>query len=561
MRNARTHLYASWAALAVVAAACATELPTSAVPPLTITPVSWADTLMVGDDTTLTVAITNPSGANITGISIAWQSGNDSVIQIVPDSTNTPQRDRGVRIHVRALAAGSATISNAPVTIGGQVEPGNAFSMSVAVHERWQTIGAGEGVTCALNMRGEAYCWGADSSLGNGTSTNALAPELVLNPTSFRFSGITAGGAGACASVSEGSWYCWGTNTEGQLGDGFLANAFVPILLQSNRLLTSVSIGNDHGCGVSANQVAVCWGYDQQGQLGNGEIDTTATDGSNPVGHPSGTGCPVVTAFTVYCVDNEGVAPAPLPLASVSAGGSHSCGLSPQGLAYCWGLNDLAQAGTPPGGPLCDFQARVDAQACDSVATAVSGGKTYLSISAGWTHSCALGTDHSIYCWGENSFGALGAVTSEICTTSDGSTSCSSTPIAPSTPTTFQTVGAGLQFTCGLASDGSVYCWGLNLDGELGDGTTTTRFAPVQTIGGLHFASISVGYDHVCGLTSRGEAYCWGSNSSGQLGTGDTADKLQPTRVVEHASQFAAGATPATTHGRAAVLQQRSRIP
>src|SRR5215213_1271907 len=85
----------------------------------------------------------------------------------------------------------------------------------------------------------------------------------------------------------------------------------------------------------------------------------------------------------------------------------------------------------------------------------------------------------------------------------------------------FSQISAGNLHSCGVATDGTGYCWGPQAFGELGDGTFgETRNAPAPIAGGLQFSQVRAGTTHSCGLTTDGRAYCWGENSLGQLGDG-----------------------------------------
>lgn len=80
---------------------------------------------------------------------------------------------------------------------------------------------------------------------------------------------------------------------------------------------------------------------------------------------------------------------------------------------------------------------------------------------------------------------------------------------------TFSAISAGGNHSCALVSDGRAYCWGSNLDGQLGDGTNTDRLTPTPVAGGLRFLQISAGAGHTCGITRSERAYCWGAGPLG----------------------------------------------
>jgi alpha-tubulin suppressor-like RCC1 family protein len=104
---------------------------------------------------------------------------------------------------------------------------------------------------------------------------------------------------------------------------------------------------------------------------------------------------------------------------------------------------------------------------------------------------------------------------------------------AAATALSFSSVSAGVNHTCGIATDGRAYCWGSNTSGQLGDGTRTMRLRPVPVAGGLHFLELRAGDGHTCGIATDSRAYCWGSGGYGQLGDGTTTStQLSPVAVA-----------------------------
>ena len=91
-------------------------------------------------------------------------------------------------------------------------------------------------------------------------------------------------------------------------------------------------------------------------------------------------------------------------------------------------------------------------------------------------------------------------------------------------------VSAGSGHSLAIGSDGRVYAWGRNLDGQLGNGSSTAHSTPVALSlpGGSVPTEISAGIDHSVAMIAGGEAYGWGYNDYGQLGNGGTTERDTP---------------------------------
>ena len=194
--------------------------------------------------------------------------------------------------------------------------------------------------------------------------------------------------------------------------------------------------------------------------------------------------------------------------AQVAAGFVHTCALTVDGNAFCWGSNEYGQLGASTSSDGCG------GRPCSKSPIAVSGGLRFKSIAAGWVHNCGVGTDGATYCWGGGSVGKQGYL-------GDGRLSLSATPVRVQADSAFVALALGDSHTCALTASGMAFCWGQNTWGELGDGSSLDRATPVAVATQQRFRSISAGAYHTCGITLAGEAYCWGDNRWGELGAGD----------------------------------------
>ncbi|MBN1173434.1 MAG: fibronectin type III domain-containing protein [Micromonosporaceae bacterium] len=194
--------------------------------------------------------------------------------------------------------------------------------------------------------------------------------------------------------------------------------------------------------------------------------------------------------------------------AAASAGGHHTCVLTPDGEARCWGTNTSGQVGD-------------GTTTSRTTPVPVRTSSAFTDIATGSWHTCALSTGGKAYCWGGNGHGQLG----------NGATTSTSTPVPVQTSLAFTSISANGDTTCALTRGGKAYCWGRNDYGQVGKGTVTERESipvPVSTTGvaGGAFASVSVGGYHTCGFSTGRRAYCWGSRAFGQTGAAATSSDL-----------------------------------
>lgn len=138
------------------------------------------------------------------------------------------------------------------------------------------------------------------------------------------------------------------------------------------------------------------------------------------------------------------------------------------------------------------------------------------ALSSGTAHSCGLADDGTVWCWGRGAEGQLGV--------GSGGVASTAVPVQAGLAHASRAVSAGETFTCALDQEGAAWCWGTAP--WLADGTAT-RVVPDTA-----FVAISAGGAHACGLAADGSAWCWGANDSGQLGDGTTVPADTPVAVL-----------------------------
>jgi alpha-tubulin suppressor-like RCC1 family protein len=199
-----------------------------------------------------------------------------------------------------------------------------------------------------------------------------------------------------------------------------------------------------------------------------------------------------------------------LKFTHISAGDVHTCAIADGGKAYCWGDNIYGQLG-------------LGTTARQATPVAVAGGHLYKEVKTADQVTCGITLGDDAYCWGTNRWGHLGTTTTETCG-GGFQRPCSTLPRRVSTTTKFTSIELGHLGACGLTGTGAAFCWGINQDGQLGNGTLDFTEAPLAVSGGHAFADLAPGLYHTCGLTTVGDAYCWGANAEGQLGSTTATD-------------------------------------
>ncbi len=426
------------------------------------------------------------------------------------------------------------------------------------------SLHATDKATCMINEADEAFCWGRGSSgeLGGGETGSSALHRSVPGPvcetgtwdgsdcTGNRLSGIMALDGGTdfyCANVG-GTAKCWGEAGMGRLGNGVTSpdqgnpiDVCHPDGCASGTLpsIEWIAAGDGHACAVGSNGEVWCWGqkigsYSLSAALLPEPVCRTITP--DPI-DPMNEICDPVTDAT-----------------AVAAGEEFACLRTTTGETQCWGDNFHGALGAYP----------APGQSNPSPACASGSGascvpmSSIVSVNAGTLHTCAITETGGALCWGLNSDGQLGIGYEEtvdhvegnpveVCASGENTGDGCMDDGQPSPLTGLLAIAAGGNHTCALTDAGTIKCWGMNPDGQLGNGETATKEllpqdvvcsgSPIPAPGcngpgpQANVVGLTAGLHHTCALLGDGTIVCWGGNGYGQLGIGHIDNRTRPVHV------------------------------
>ena len=337
---------------------------------------------------------------------------------------------------------------------------------------------SGEDFICWLASNGGVWCLGSGDYGQLGDGLFADSADVAVQPVGLD-SGVVAIAAGeqhACAIKDDASLWCWGENNDGQIGDGTTVNAGSPVEVQASEVeIVRVGLGEEHSCAVDNAGGTYCWGQNSDGQVGIGTNDAKVLVPT------------LVASLTV-------------PMHDVRAGDNFTCALSQSGSVACWGQGDSGRLGNGS-----------DAESLAPVwVTGLSDGNV-TQLEVGWSSSCAAVQGGSLYCWGRNNVGQLG-----IGTTEDSNVPVEVTALGSGV----RAFSSGYRNVCAIDADGALYCWGSNSYGALGDGSEEDSSTPMRVGGVLAYAGdpgyatiteVDVGGTNIsCAVTDTDDRLCWG---------------------------------------------------
>lgn len=421
----------------------------------------------------------NPNG----GTASPWQvPGVQGIVEVAAGHLHMLTRDNAGRV----LAWGYG----GPGQLGDGRQMDSASPVTPVGLPRVERIAAAGNLSMAMSFQADVLGWGASNVGQLGELAAPSNPVPIEIGSLGRASSPSAGTDHSLALGPRGTAWGWGHNIDGQLGVATTTTVQrTAILLPSPSQIVSLQAGSVHSLALDASGRVHAWGNSVSGQLGDGQAGYSLTR-LQPLQVNLGSGVSAI---------------------AIAAGGRHSLALLSDATVRAWGENDYGQVGdgTGTGNPIvADFgppHYRPRPVAVVALTQAVR-------IAAGGSHSLALRADGTVWAWGANMSGQLGRGTA-------GGIGSAPAPVDGLIGVT--AIAAGERHSLALRSDGTVWSWGSNQRGELGNGTTGDPVArPAQVPGLTGVVAIAAGGFHSVALRSDGTVWTWGLNENGQLGSG-----------------------------------------
>lgn len=402
-----------------------------------------------------------------------------------------------------------------------------------------QTLSAGGDFTFAIDTLGKLWAWGLNTNnqLGDGSSTTRLAPVQIGTGTTWQ--SVAAHSNGGFATLTTGALNAWGLNSSGQVGDNTLTQRSAPVVIGGTTDWSGATLaaGSSHCIVRKTNGTLWTWGANTLGQLGQGFADNAARANTPlQVGTASNWATVAAGVNVSHAATSDGsvyswgtntnnihgvVMRSLLPLSQQLGAVSSAVGstnntylIRPDGTLWGIGGNTSGQLGL---GATDSSQHPTPVQ--------MGTGFTWLSVSSANNSMHAIRSDHTLWACGNNGSGQLG----------DGTITTRSSLIQIGTDADWNFIFDANNCTYAIKTNGTLWAWGANGLSQLGDGTTTQRNFPIQigtdTNWRMVAGSASSSTTFAAGLKTDGSLFTWGSNSNGQLGNGTTTTVVRPTQV------------------------------
>jgi alpha-tubulin suppressor-like RCC1 family protein len=410
------------------------------------------------------------------------------------------------------LGDGSTTNRNTPTDITGQLDFNTGESIT--------GVSLGAVHSSVVSSAGRLFTWGQNDygQLGNGTTTYGSIPTDITGQFSLiageTLTSVSLGSYHSSAITSGGRLFIWGQNSYGQLGNGTGTTLTTPtditghFNLIAGETITRVSLGFSHSSAITSEGRLFTWGFNNYGQLGDG----TTTYKLNPTD--------IMGRFSLGSDET---------IVSISLGHSHSIAITSEGRLFTWGWNQYGQVGD---GTTTDRYTPTEITSQFISYT----GETITGVSLAGSLSSAITSEGRLFIWGQNDYGQLGDGTTSSSSVPKHIVSERLNILQSLLPVTEEIAKYNNSSPSAvLMTSGRLFTAGHNQYGNLGDGTTINTKHYVEITDNFHLGEneyiIDITSSNNGVLTSNGRIFTWGRNNEGQLGTGSKDFEPHPNPI------------------------------
>jgi alpha-tubulin suppressor-like RCC1 family protein len=446
-----------------------------------------ADTLRATDQLQMKAAVIGRLGTPIPNAKVVWRSSKPEVATVSEAGMVIPTGYGTTEITASASLVGKATIVVMPAAQSVVITPASDTIFvedPIALRDSVRLVAKAFDEEGKL-ITGVAFSW---ASSGAATATVNAAGSVLARGLGVVNVTATSGARVGTASVRVAS----AVKT-------VQVTSPVPTVLAKD----------------TVQLVASALGYDDRPMAGRtfawtSSNPTVATVDANGRVIFLRSGSATFTAKSAFTTSTVTVNALERQFQLIDIGEDFSCGFTNLGRGYCWGLGSLGQLASTPDSSC--FGSSSGGQLPCSISPKRFAGNPieFTAMQAGGTLGCGISKDKLIYCWGSNALGQLG---------NGGKGGGAQAALATVGQVRFDSIAVGKTHACALSTTRQVYCWGNDVNGELGETPTINSTTPIPIATSIAFSSITAGDNHSCGI-SAGTAYCWGNNESGQLGNG-----------------------------------------
>ncbi len=327
------------------------------------------------------------------------------------------------------------------------------------------------------------YAWGRNGygAVGDNTTESRSTPRQEFT-SSTNWKQVSGGYQHTAAIKTDGTLWAWGKNAFGAVGDNTIADRSTPRQEFTSSTNWKQVAGGYHTAAIKTDGTLWSWGRNLSAAIGD---NTTA---------PRSTPRQEFTSSTNW--------------KQVACGFRHTSAIKTNGTLWAWGRNNEGQLG--------------DNTTADrsTPRQEITSGTNWKQASCGYNHTAAIKTDGTLWLWGRNNEGQLG----------DNTNANRSTPRQEFTSgTNWKQVACGAFHTAAIKTDGTLWAWGYNVYGQIGDNTIAFRSTPRQEFtSSTNWKQVAGGYGHTAAIKTDGTLWLWGFNSNGQIGDNTTTNRFTP---------------------------------